>query len=42
MQFQAGAKGSEATLVPINQIVHERYDVYWKLTPPPPPAPARG
>ena len=42
MQFHAGAKGSEATLVPINQIVHERYDVYWKLTPPPPPAPARG
>jgi len=42
MQFKAGAKSSEATLVPINQIVHERYDVYWKLTPPPPPAPARG
>ena len=42
LQFKAGAKGAETVLVPIHKIVHERYDVYWKLTPPPPPAPARG
>ena len=30
----AGQAGS--ILVPINEIVHQRYDVYWKLTPPRP------
>lgn len=36
-----GAAGS-ATLVPVNSIVHERYDVYWKLTPPAPQFQRRG
>jgi DUF1680 family protein len=35
--FRANAK-AQATLVPVNQIVHERYDVYWKVTSPPSPA----
>jgi DUF1680 family protein len=34
LQFRAKSEPAQATLVPINEIVHERYDVYWKVTPP--------
>ncbi len=37
LTFKTTGQSAQATLVPINEIVHERYDVYWKLTPPPPP-----
>jgi len=33
LTFQAAGESQTATLVPINQILHERYDVYWKVTP---------
>ena len=33
LTFQAAGESQTATLVPINQIVHERYDVYWKIAP---------
>jgi uncharacterized protein len=39
MRFRAKAGATQATLVPISQIVHERYDVYWKVTPPAPQFP---
>jgi uncharacterized protein len=32
LTFQAAGESQTTTLVPINQIVHERYDVYWKVT----------
>lgn len=35
LTFKTTGQSAQATLVPINQIVHERYDVYWKVTPPP-------
>lgn len=35
LQFKTTGQQA-ATLVPISHIVHERYDVYWKLTPPVP------
>ena len=33
LSFQAAGESSAVPLVPINQIVHEHYDVYWKVTP---------
>jgi DUF1680 family protein len=43
LKFRTTGQATQATLVPVNQIVHERYDVYWKVTPPPPQfPPARG
>ena len=36
MTFRAKSEAGEATLVPINAILHERYDVYWKIKPPTP------
>ncbi len=39
LTFRTTGAATPATLVPMNQIVHERYDVYWKVTPPPPPLP---
>jgi uncharacterized protein len=33
LTFQAAGESQTATLVPINQILHERYDVYWKVAP---------
>src|SRR5215469_6503261 len=35
LTFKTTSQATQATLVPINQIVHEHYDVYWKVTPPP-------
>src|SRR5579864_349211 len=40
LTFRATGK-TQATFVPVNQIVHERYDVYWKVSPPP-QAPPQG
>ncbi len=37
LRFRTTGQATQATLIPIHQIVHERYDVYWKVTPPPPP-----
>ena len=34
LSFRTTGPSAQAQLVPINQIVHERYDVYWKVTPP--------
>jgi hypothetical protein len=34
--FKAKGQAGEVALVPVNSILHERYDVYWKLTPPAP------
>ncbi len=39
LRFRTTGQATQATLVPINQIVHERYDVYWKVTPPAPQFP---
>ena len=36
LSFRTAGQAAQVTLVPLNQIVHERYDVYWKVTPPPP------
>ena len=33
LTFRAAGAQQTTTLVPINQIVHERYDVYWKIRP---------
>jgi uncharacterized protein len=33
LTFQAAGESGAVPLVPINQIVHEHYDVYWKVTP---------
>jgi len=33
LTFDAAGEAGTQTLVPINDIVHERYDVYWKITP---------
>jgi len=33
LTFEAAGESGTATLVPMNEIVHERYDVYWKVTP---------
>jgi len=37
LTFRTVGQATQATLVPLYQIVHERYDVYWKVTPPAPP-----
>jgi DUF1680 family protein len=37
LMFRASGKTIPSPLVPLMEIVHERYDVYWKVTPPPPP-----
>lgn len=42
MTFRTVGQPETATLVPINQIVHERYDVFWKVNQPPPPPPRSG
>lgn len=42
LSFRTVGQATQGTLVPINQIVHERYDVYWKVTQPPQPPPSRG
>jgi DUF1680 family protein len=39
LRFRAKGEATQATLVPISEIVHERYDVYWKVTPPAPALP---
>src|SRR5262249_27126169 len=33
VSFQAAGESGTVPLVPINQIVHEHYDVYWKVAP---------
>ncbi|HWC19648.1 MAG TPA: glycoside hydrolase family 127 protein [Terriglobales bacterium] len=33
LAFEAAADSGTVALVPINEIVHERYDVYWKVAP---------
>jgi hypothetical protein len=33
LTFEAAGDSGTQALVPINDIVHERYDVYWKVTP---------
>jgi DUF1680 family protein len=42
LSFQAKSDHEQVTLVPINSILHERYDVYWKITPPTPRFTQRG
>jgi DUF1680 family protein len=42
LSFRTTGQSAQAQLVPINQIVHERYDVYWKVTSPPQPRAGRG
>jgi len=33
LTFDAAGESGTTTLVPMNEIVHERYDVYWKVKP---------
>jgi DUF1680 family protein len=42
LSFRTVGQATQGTLVPVNQIVHERYDVYWKVSPPPQTPPGRG
>jgi DUF1680 family protein len=42
LNFRTVGQATQGTLVPVNQIVHERYDVYWKVSPSPQTPPARG
>ena len=36
LAFRAKSDDGQVALVPINSILHERYDLYWKITPPEP------
>src|ERR1022692_3744926 len=42
LSLRTVGQATQGTLVPINQIVHERYDVYWKGNQPPRTPPRRG
>ena len=42
LTFRAKSDSGDVALVPINAILHEKYDVYWKLTPPTPEFRRRG
>ncbi|MGH9522797.1 MAG: hypothetical protein ACRD3E_09725, partial [Terriglobales bacterium] len=35
LEFRAKSDVGEVALAPIHSILHERYDVYWKVSPPP-------
>lgn len=39
LKFRTAGQQAQVALVPINEIVHERYDVFWKVTPPAPQFP---